>query len=171
MAVSYNKLWKLMIDKGLNKTKLRTEAGISSNAMAKLGKNESVQVEVLVKICNHLNCTMNDIMEIIPDNLEKIEALKDEIDDYANIRRSQMLYLYNSFGGKGDREQWCLVKHLSMAMYTAFEAYQASDRDPELLNIALEINKKFIEACTKFLGVEITSCASCFADIMKAGGK
>lgn len=71
MAVSYNKMWKLMIDKGLNKTKLRTEAGISSNAMAKLGKNESVQVEVLVKICNHLNCTMNDIMEIIPDNLEK----------------------------------------------------------------------------------------------------
>lgn len=71
MAVSYNKLWKLMIDKGLNKTKLRTDAGISSNAMAKLGKNESVQVEVLVKICNHLNCTMNDIMEIIPDNLEK----------------------------------------------------------------------------------------------------
>lgn len=71
MAVSYNKLWKLMIDKGLNKTKLRTEAGISSNAMAKLGKNESVQVEVLVKICNHLNCTMNDIIEIIPDNLEK----------------------------------------------------------------------------------------------------
>lgn len=109
--------------------------------------------------------------EEIPDNLEKIEALKNEIDDYANIRRSQMLYLYNSFGGKGDREQWCLVKHLSMAMYTAFEAYQASDRDPELLNIALEINKKFIEACTKFLGVEITSCASCFADIMKAGGK
>lgn len=81
-----------------------------------------------------------------------------------------MLYLYNSFGSKGDREQWCLVKHLSMAMYTAFEAYQASDRDPELLNIALEINKKFIETCTKFLGVEITSCASCFADIMKAGG-
>ena len=71
MAISYNRLWKLMIDKGLNKTKLRTEAGISSNAMEKLGKNESVQVEVLVKICTHLQCTMNDIMEIIPDNLEK----------------------------------------------------------------------------------------------------
>ena len=70
-AVSYNKLWKLMIDKGLNKTKLRTEAGISSNAMAKLGKNESVQVEVLVKICNHLNCTMNDILEILSDNNEE----------------------------------------------------------------------------------------------------
>ena len=70
MAISYNKLLKLMIDKGLNKTKLRTEAGISSNAMAKLGKNESVQVEVLVKICNHLNCTIDDILEILSDKNE-----------------------------------------------------------------------------------------------------
>ncbi len=63
---------RLTVKKPAKQTKreLRTEAGISSNAMAKLGKNESVQVEVLVKICNHLNCTMNDIMEIIPDNLE-----------------------------------------------------------------------------------------------------
>lgn len=67
MAISYNKLWKLMIDKNLNKTKLRTEAGITSNAMAKLGKNESVQVEVLTKICNHLGCTMDDILEVLPD--------------------------------------------------------------------------------------------------------
>lgn len=64
MLISYNKLWKLMIDKNINKTKLRTEAGISSNAMAKLGKNESVQVEVLVKICKHLHCTIDEIMEI-----------------------------------------------------------------------------------------------------------
>ena len=54
-----------MIDKGFNKTRLREEAKISSNAMAKLGKNESVQVEVLVKICNHLNCTIDEIMEFI----------------------------------------------------------------------------------------------------------
>ena len=67
MAISYNKLWKLLIDKNLNKTKLRTEAGISSNAMAKLGKNESVQVEVLAKFCCHLNCTIDDILEILPE--------------------------------------------------------------------------------------------------------
>jgi len=66
MSISYNKLWKLMIDKGLNKTRLREEAKISSNAMAKLGKNETVQVEVLAKICKHLDCTMDDIMEIVP---------------------------------------------------------------------------------------------------------
>ena len=75
MAVSYNKLWKLMIDKNINKTKLRTEIGISSNAMANLGKNKSVQVEVLVKICNHLNCTLDDILEILPnENEDKIEG-------------------------------------------------------------------------------------------------
>ena len=67
MSISYNKLWKLMIDKGFNKTRLREEAGISSNAMAKLGKNESVKVEVLAKIYNHLDCTMDDIMEVITD--------------------------------------------------------------------------------------------------------
>ena len=67
MSISYNKLWKLMIDKGLNKTRLREEAKISSNAMAKLGRNETVQVEVLAKICKHLDCTMDDIMEVVID--------------------------------------------------------------------------------------------------------
>ena len=71
MNVSFNKLWKLLIDKNTTRTKLRTEAKVSSNAMAKLGKNESVQLEVLVKICNHLDCTLNDIVEILPDESEK----------------------------------------------------------------------------------------------------
>ena len=66
MAVSYNKLWKLLIDKQMTKTQLVKAASISTNAMAKLGKNEDVRVEVLVKICRTLDCTMDDIMEIIP---------------------------------------------------------------------------------------------------------
>ena len=66
MSVSYRPLWKLMIDKGINKTQLCKEAGISTNAMAKLGRNEDVRVEVLVKICTALNCTISDIMEIVP---------------------------------------------------------------------------------------------------------
>ncbi len=63
MARSYNKLWKLLIDKKMNKTQLRTAAKISSNAMAKLGKNESVSVETLEKICQVLGCTIDDILE------------------------------------------------------------------------------------------------------------
>mgnify|MGYP004658905857 CR=1 FL=1 len=61
MEISYDKLWKLMIDKKINKTQLSEKAGITTNAMAKLGKNESVQIEILVKICKVLECNIEDI--------------------------------------------------------------------------------------------------------------
>lgn len=70
MTVCYNKLWKILIDKNMSKTQLIKAAKISTNAMAKLGKNEDVRVEVLVKICVALGCTINDIMEIIPDDID-----------------------------------------------------------------------------------------------------
>ncbi|ARC86233.1 cro/C1-type HTH DNA-binding domain protein [Clostridium argentinense CDC 2741] len=67
MARSYNKLWKLMIDKKMNKTQLRTAAKISSNAMAKLGRDESVSLETLEKICEALHCSLDDIIELSID--------------------------------------------------------------------------------------------------------
>ena len=63
-AIDGNKLWKLMIDKKINKTQLSEKAGITTNAMAKLGKNESVQIEILVKICKVLECNIEDIAEL-----------------------------------------------------------------------------------------------------------
>lgn len=67
MAVCYNKLWKILIDKDMSKTQLIKAAKISTNAMAKLGRNEDVRVEVLVKICSTLGCTLDDILDIIPN--------------------------------------------------------------------------------------------------------
>ncbi len=67
MAYSYNRLWKLMIDKNINKTALRQQAGITSNAMAKMGKNQPVNMEVLAKICHVLDCGIEDVVEIIDD--------------------------------------------------------------------------------------------------------
>lgn len=64
MQVNYDKLWKLMIDNKINKTQLSEKAGITTNAMAKLGRNESVQVEILAKICKVLDCNIEDIMEL-----------------------------------------------------------------------------------------------------------
>ncbi|MBU5479552.1 helix-turn-helix transcriptional regulator [Eubacterium sp. MSJ-13] len=64
MTVSYDKLWHLLVDKHMSKTQLVKEAKITTNAMAHLGKNENVRVDVLVKICSVLNCTLDDIMEI-----------------------------------------------------------------------------------------------------------
>ena len=64
MAISYKKLWKLLIDKDMKKEDLRIKAGFSTNTMAKLVKNENVNTDMLVKICSALDCDIADIMEI-----------------------------------------------------------------------------------------------------------
>lgn len=65
MAVSYKKLWKLLIDKDMKKKDLRMATGITTTALAKLGRNENVNTEILVKICKALECDISDIMEIV----------------------------------------------------------------------------------------------------------
>ena len=65
MKISYNKLWKILIDKGMKKIDLREKAGISTASLAKLGKNEPVNLEVLFKICHVLGCNIGDIVEFV----------------------------------------------------------------------------------------------------------
>lgn len=67
MGVSYNKLFKLMIDKKMKKTDLAKQAGFTSNTLAKLSKDEYVSMEVLVKICSVLECNIGDIMDVVDD--------------------------------------------------------------------------------------------------------
>ncbi|HFF7633405.1 TPA: helix-turn-helix domain-containing protein [Streptococcus pyogenes] len=69
MRFSYNKLWKLLIDKGWTKTKLRQEAGISSSTIAKLGKGENITTDILLEICIALDCNIEDIVEIVDNNI------------------------------------------------------------------------------------------------------
>ena len=69
MAVSYKKLWKLLIDKDIKKKDLSAMAGVSPATITKMGKNGHVTTEVLLKICTALECGVDDIMEIIPDNM------------------------------------------------------------------------------------------------------
>ena len=71
LARSYNKLWKLMIDKKINKTQLCKAAGITTNAMAKLGRDESVPLETLEKICETLDCNIEDGVEITSDGVSE----------------------------------------------------------------------------------------------------
>lgn len=66
MAVSYKKLWKLLIDRDMKKKDLREAAGISPSTIAKLGRNESLNTDVLVRVCRALNCDIGDIMEVLP---------------------------------------------------------------------------------------------------------
>lgn len=67
MAISYNKLWKLLIDKRMSKADLRRAAGIAPNTMTKLRRDEEVSMAVLIKICTILNVNIGEIMDLIPD--------------------------------------------------------------------------------------------------------
>ncbi len=67
MGVRYVKLWKLLLDKGLKRTDLISQAGISSNVLAKLGRDEFVAMESVSKICKTLNCDIGDIMEMVDE--------------------------------------------------------------------------------------------------------
>lgn len=67
MHISYNKLWKLLIDRNMNKQALREASGISSASIAKLGKGDNITTEVLLRICEALDCDISDIMEVVKD--------------------------------------------------------------------------------------------------------
>lgn len=64
MAVSYNKLWKLLIDKGMTKTDLRLATDMSTTTLAKLGKNETVSMDIMLRICKVLECNFDDIIDV-----------------------------------------------------------------------------------------------------------
>ena len=104
--------------------------------------------------------------EVREKQLEKISRYKDEINATADLRRRMMRKLFKTFKG-GNKDAWCLVKHLAIATETAFEAYQASDDDVELLDLYYDTNKEFNLAVTDFLGMEITSCSACVSDALK----
>lgn len=110
----------------------------------------------------------NGIVDNESETTKEIEEMKKELFDCAQIRREEMLFLYRLYGEKGNKEYWCLVKHLSLAMFTAFESWQSSDDNADLFFLYEMINKKFIYTLTKFLGISVTECASCLGDILKA---
>lgn len=68
MAANYNKLWKILIDRNMRKEDLRLAAGLTTTAIAKLGRNETVHMDILFKICKALDCGIEDILEVIKEN-------------------------------------------------------------------------------------------------------
>lgn len=67
MRISYNKLWKMLIDKNMKKSDLKEKAGISSASIAKLGKGDNITTDVLLRICKAMECHLDDIMETVED--------------------------------------------------------------------------------------------------------
>lgn len=107
-----------------------------------------------------------DDNEVLQKHLEKAEMYREDIEAYATLRRQMSLSLFEMFEG-GDKDLWCMVKHLGLSMMQCFEAYENSDNNLALLNTAYEANKVFTKAVSRFLGIEITDCSACLSDALK----
>lgn len=133
-------------------------------------QNRLIEVEdeaELKALAEKLEVEPKDVNDVLRKaHIVKLNDTIDELNDLAELRRAVMLRVMNAYPA-ADKNWWCTVKHLSMASYCAFEAYQASDNDAVLLNIWLATNARFVNAMTHWLGTEITSCAACFSDILK----
>ena len=70
MAISYNKLWKLLIDKNMSASELREEVGIALNTMTRMRNNQEMSLAVLERICNYIECDFGDLIEYVEDNLK-----------------------------------------------------------------------------------------------------
>ena len=108
MEINYDGLWKLLIDKKMNKTQLSEKAGITTNEMAKMGKNEMAKMETLVKICKVLDCQIEDV-------IDKAKKIKDANDDIKKI--DDILNDSTSFHHKADNLYEELVKNLDYSKY------------------------------------------------------
>lgn len=108
--------------------------------------------------------------ETLTKHLQLMDEYTEDIETYTQLRRAAMLQLFRLYKGNEElrKEMWCSVKHLGIGMMTAFEAYQASEKSTELYSLYMKANQAFIRAVSRFLGIEITDCASCFADFLKA---
>lgn len=142
-----------------------SEAGIAEDlirTITQLAVAETHAKTLYEKTLGEVERGTKDALEV----QEKCDMIISQINGFANTRRKVMLYLFNKYNG--DASYWCEIKHLAIASYTLFEAYQASDDDVELLNLAYEAQKEFTTALSAFLGTEITDCAACLSDMLKA---
>ena len=143
-------------------------------SIVQMGCAEVHAMTLYFKVESQLENGLVDVTdpEVLHKAIEKADMFREDINTYADLRRRMTKALSDMFdNGQKDPMMWCQVKHLGIAYYTAMETYQASDDDPELLMLACETYKAFAKAVTRFLGVEISECASCLSDALKATTK
>ena len=109
-----------------------------------------------------------DNNEVLQKQIEKSEMYREDIETYADLRRRMMSALMEMVGtDEANKDLWCMVKHLGLSMMQTFEAYENSENNLTLLNLAYDANKAFTKAVTRFLGIEISDCAACMSDSLK----
>ena len=155
---------------GVNKNSEVGSAEDLLRAIVQMGAAEIHAMGLYYKTTAEMENGLVDIddNEVLQKYLDKANMYLEDIETYAVLRRRMTTALKDMVGTENaDKDLWCMVKHLGLSMMQCFEAYENSDNNLELLNLAYEANKAFTKAVTRFLGIEITDCASCLSDSMK----
>lgn len=147
-----------------------SETGMAEDMLRSIVQLGATEIHYQTLYCKARAELENGLIKVEDDEIrlqqiDKIEYYRSEVSDIANLRRRMMKHLFNMFDG--NKDAWCLIKHLAIASMTAFEAYQASNDDLDLLDIYYDINREFNKAVTDFLGMEVTDCAACLSDALK----
>lgn len=109
-----------------------------------------------------------DDNEVLQKQIEKSEMYREDIETYADLRRRMMSALMEMVGtDEANKDLWCMVKHLGLSMMQTFEAYENSENNLTLLNLAYDANKAFTKAVTRFLGIEVNDCAACLSESLR----
>lgn len=152
---------------------LASEVGASEDllrAIVQMGAAEIHAMGLYYKTTAELENGLVDVddNEVLQKQIEKSEMYREDIETYADLRRRMMSALMEMVGtDEANKDLWCMVKHLGLSMMQTFEAYENSDNNLTLLNLAYDANKAFTKAVTRFLGIEISDCAACMSDSLK----
>ena len=140
-----------------------------TRAFVQMGCAESHLMTLYQKTLSELDNGLIDMddPDTVNAHIEKAEQYRDDLIQAAQLRREMMKYCFDLFPD-GDKDVWCMVKHLGISSMCAWETWQASDDDPALLSIAVDSNRMFTRYLTQFFGMEITDCASCLSDMLKS---
>lgn len=155
---------------GVNKNSEVGSAEDLLRAIVQMGAAEIHAMGLYYKTTAEMENGLVDIddNEVLQKYLDKANMYLEDIETYAVLRRRMTTALKDMVGTENaDKDLWCMVKHLGLSMMQCFEAYENSDNNLELLNLAYEANKAFTKAVTRFLGIEITSCSSCLSDALR----
>lgn len=152
---------------------LNSEVGSAEDllrAIVQMGAAEIHAMGLYYKTTAELENGLVDVddNEVLQKQIEKSEMYREDIETYADLRRRMMSALMEMVGtDKANKDLWCMVKHLGLSMMQTFEAYENSDNNLALLNLAYDANKAFTKAVTRFLGIEISDCSACLSDALK----
>ena len=144
-----------------------TSSGVSEDILRSVKELVALEEHLVTIVLKHNSKITHDLTEDVNSELAKVKDACSELKTVTNLRRSQMLRLKEMYADTINEDYWCNVKHMAGVAKLSVEQYQATGTNDDFHYMS-DVHELFISTVTKFLGVEVTSCQSCFSDILKA---